>query len=289
MGLLHAQPVQLNPPRAAHPLEKPVNLHRTERGKRMTISKSDSCRTRKLYPAARFLLLAVLAALLLTAATACGNRQGESLEELDWDHLDLSSYLPKPETGTVKVFFNTEDLLSYNVYGVTDEYFSQYWAECEAAGFTVGEETVDGALHSFNETGFELNLSILKDWDGAMGIILIRHEDPVDPWPEKGLGSLVPAPASLSGTVTEDYDNVFSAVIADTDEAGADAYAELCREAGFTEETADEQAAFSARNADGVRVRISCEAGNTMFVRVNTADDEESSSSSGSASSASGS
>ncbi len=227
-----------------------------------------------LHAISRVITLLVLAALLLTVTTACGSRKDEG-EKFDWDRLTLSSMLPKPAGDTGKILTDSEDTLNIYIYKTDADQYTQYQYDCEDTGFTLEKDSSSTRFSAFNEDGYKLSLMYLES-DSRMDIKLTAPDEAVDlTWPAEGLGAMVPAPANLKGTLVRNSDSSFYARIADTDKAGVSAYADLCREAGFTEDISDGEGFFYANNSDGFHVSVRYEGNNVMSIDVSAPDDEE--------------
>lgn len=87
-------------------------------------------------------------------------------------------------------------------------------------------------------------------------------------WPGSGYGSLLPVPLFKYGKIEKDDESGFEAVIAETSLEELKAYAKECSDAGFSEDVAEWEVYYSARNAQGNKLTLEYAGFNTMSVKV---------------------
>lgn len=78
-----------------------------------------------------------------------------------------------------------------------------------------------------------------------------------DDWPTSGLAAMLPTPEGTSCDISSDDDDYFSAHVGGYDQEMYEAYAEACKDAGFTVDGDEGSSSYSAYNSDGYKLRLS--------------------------------
>lgn len=78
--------------------------------------------------------------------------------EFKWRKDGLFVYLPEPTITTGKIINESEKLIQFELYKVSESDFEEYAAACKEAGFTVDVTKTDSVFYADNEEGLDLSL-----------------------------------------------------------------------------------------------------------------------------------
>ena len=196
------------------------------------------------------------------------NGKTDDGEKITWSNLILGKVIPQPKSDVAEIVTNTEeDLLVYIKKTSTDDFYD-YIKACKDKGFTVDAEQLTYSFNAYNESGYKLSL-FYNDSDKEMHIDV---DAPVKygelKWPDSGLGKLLPTPVSNVGTIDEDDDQRFEAVVAETSIEDFKAYAKLCSDKGFSIDVKESDKSFDAKNADGYKLSVKYIGNNVTSISI---------------------
>lgn len=128
------------------------------------------------------------------------NRYFEEKEVYVWPSDGLSTMLPQPESVRGKIYSDSEDRFSLNLYGVTSEQYQSYLSACKEQGFTLDSETDSNFYDANNEEGYQLSLFYYEhDKEIDINLEMPSQEEPVNP---DEMDTTATAPAVVSQPVT---------------------------------------------------------------------------------------
>lgn len=226
------------------------------------------------------IVIAVIAVLVI--ALGISNCVRNAPEDLDWPSTGLATRLPDPPTDKGTVGTNSEDEFSATVEKCSSSQYASYVEACKEKGFGVDAESATTSYEAYDDEGYKLSLSYYESSEE----LSIRLSAPVEmtkiAWPTRGLGSLLPAPASGLGNISVDSSERFFAYIGGTDQEAFSKYVSACEDAGFTVDHSKGDGYYDADDKKGNSLHLAYEGFNIMSISVDAADDSSSSSSSSS-------
>ena len=148
---------------------------------------------------------------------------GSKSEKIDWDDMVLGAQLPQPPAKKGQIHTNTADELWVDIEKISDKQYADYVQACQTAGFTVDAESNSSSFGAYNAEGYKLELSYYGNREG----LSIRLEKPMEmgpiTWPDSEAGRQLPAPKSLTGKFSFEYDDNFFVYIGGTSTTGGTA------------------------------------------------------------------
>ena len=188
---------------------------------------------------------------------------------LDWSSLELSSMLPDPGVTSGRVYNDSELRLRVESGPYTKEQFKDYVSKCKQLGFTIDQySSYENSYEAYNDEGYHLELYFYSSGKE----LSIELDAPIEMssyvWPTHGLAKLLPAPPSDVGKITSDSDEYFFAYIGEISKDDYSAYVDECIAAGFDVEYDRSEKYYSAKNSDGVSLRIYYEGFKTISIRI---------------------
>lgn len=171
------------------------------------------------------------------------------------------------------------DSLSIDVsQGVDKSKYDAYVSECKERGFTVEVDETSDSYEAFNAEGYQLRLSYLDYSSPSMDIHLDAPKAVGKlTWPDYGLALLLPNPNKEIGSVATDSATQFTAYVGGISREEYDAYAEACRDLGFTEDHSKGDDYYRAEDAKGNKLDLEFRGFNTMYVSLSGATTPKSS------------
>ncbi|NLL91622.1 MAG: hypothetical protein GX222_04280 [Ruminococcaceae bacterium] len=189
-------------------------------------------------------------------------------EEITWSDLLLGDLLPEPGSNVGWVMFDSQDILSVYINDTSMTEFYDYTTSCRDMGFTIEADQSSTSFNAYNESGYKVS-AFFKENEKKMEINLFAPPEYGElEWPGSGYGSLLPVPLFKYGKIEKDDESGFEAVIAETSLEELKAYAKECSDAGFSEDVAEWEVYYSARNAQGNKLTLEYAGFNTMSVKV---------------------
>ncbi len=206
------------------------------------------------------LMCLFLALTMLLTLCACGKdaEKEQKWEEFDWDVLELSDYLPKPEKCYGELSVDRTDCLSFNLAEVDKAAFKAYREACIEAGYTIDAENTGDVYDAFNTDGYNVRM-IYQDWrdEPEISVTLEAPEKMAQfEWPTSGLGSLVPPTTSTLGRVCWDNEKSYIVHVGEMSIEQFNSYVKSCEDAGFVLERSRGEESYSALNEDGYKVHL---------------------------------
>lgn len=222
---------------------------------------------------AHIVALAIAIVLIVPYCSQFGENENSSVDEdegetISWSNLILGEVVPQPKSDVGRLILNTKSSLSVYIGKTTTDDFYDYINACKEKGFTVDAEQLTFSFSAYNESGYKLSLDY-TDSDKEMNICV---DAPVEygelKWPDSGLGTLLPTPASKVGEIIKDDEKDFEAVVAETPIDAFKDYVKLCSEKGFSIDAKEADNSFDAKNADGYKLSIKYTGNNVISISV---------------------
>ena len=211
------------------------------------------------------LVLAVI--LLVPYVSLFGTDYGDA-EKFAWSDILLADVIPEPKSHLGEILANSEEYLSLYVYKTSAGDYSEYVDACEEKGFTVEAEQSDLSYYAYNADGYKLSLYYDEN-DSKMSISVDAAEEyGTLVWPDSTIASMLPAPKSTTGEITQDDDKGFIAYVGDTPIEEYNAYVAACADKGFTVEASESEKSYSAKNSDGYQLSVSYQGNGVMSISV---------------------
>ena len=201
-------------------------------------------------------VLVVVFAISRVASCGRGSSSKAAAGDLAWPTSGLATMLPDPPSKKGKIYTDSDSTFHVVVEDCSPQGYSNYIAACKDKGFTVDAKNTDGAFEAYSEEGCKLDLSYFKSAEKLTITLDAALQTMALTWPTSGPGSLIPAPASLTGRVTSDSSTRYAVKITGMDDGAYSAYVDACRAAGFDVDYNRSDYRFSAKNADGVSLEV---------------------------------
>ncbi len=225
-----------------------------------------------------YVLAAVVVLALVSRLSGCS-----SSEKIRWDDMVLGAQLPQPPAKKGQIHTNSAEELWVDVEKISDKQYADYVQACQTAGFTVDPESNSMSFSAYNAAGYKLELS----YYGNKEELHIRLKKPMElgpiTWPDSEAGRQLPAPESLTGKFSFEYDDHFFVYIGDTSRDAYNAYVSACRDKGFTVDYSKGDDYYRADNDAGWHVSVDYEGSQIMSIRIDAPDAASGSAASGSA------
>ncbi len=215
----------------------------------------------------------LLALAMCLSLCACFNRRSKEYDK--WPTSGLGAVLPTPDTEKVEVF-DYSSFFSATVYidETTSELFPAYVAKCESAGFSVDAEKNSDKYVAYNKEGYRVSMQL---FDG-LGQFDIHLDTPkvngTFAWPSIGLATLLPEPKTNVGTVEYDTSKQFSVWIGETSLDSYKEYVNECIDSGFSVDYDSAEKNYSAKNIDGVSLKLEYQGFDTMYISMRAPSDD---------------
>lgn len=222
----------------------------------------------------------MLAAVIVIALAGRISGGGKS-EKVDWNDMVLGAQLPQPPAKKGQIHTNTADELWVDIEKISDKQYADYVQACQTVGFTVDAESNSSSFSAYNAEGYKLKLSYYGNGEE----LSIQLEKPMEmgpiTWPDSEAGRQLPAPKSLTGKFSFEYDDNFFVYIGGTSRDDYNAYVSACRDKGFTVDYNKGDNYYRANNDAGWHVSIDYEGNQIMSIRIDAPDTSAGSATSG--------
>lgn len=155
-----------------------------------------------------------------------------STDTYRWPATALGDVVPEAVFANGSMMSSSEESFLLQIGNVSRQEYEAYTVQCMEAGFSENIDQSGRYLHAFNGQGYELQVSYDEE-DQCMQIS--AHAPALKTeyvWPEAGLASLLPKPASSYGEI-EEGNQVFKAKIYGTSGREFEHYVDECVKAGF--------------------------------------------------------
>ena len=97
--------------------------------------------------------------------------ESETEEAYQWPRTELGDKIPKPDVKVLKSSLDTEELFTFDAYGMSLEQFNAYVEECKSMGYTVEPSSYEGFYSADNAEGYNVYLSYEEDDCAMDGIV----------------------------------------------------------------------------------------------------------------------
>ena len=195
-------------------------------------------------------------------------------ENLNWSEIILGNVIPEPDPLFGEVMSNHEDYLSVYIYKIDPADYKAYVDECKTFGYTIDADEGDISYYAFNSAGYKLSLFYTEsDKKMHIGVDAAKEYSALT-WPTSGLGTLIPAPSSTNGEITQNDDEGFNAYVSNTTVADFSAYTNACADAGFNVEAYNTEQYYSAENAEGYKLSIDYQGNNVIYITIDVPEYE---------------
>ena len=197
---------------------------------------------------------------------------GSKSEKIDWDDMVLGAQLPQPPAKKGQIHTNTADELWVDIEKISGKQYADYVQACQTVGFTVDAKSNSSSFSAYNAEGYKLELSYYGNREG----LSIQLEKPMEmgpiTWPDSEAGRQLPAPKSLTGKFSFEYDDNFFVYIGGTSRDDYNAYVSACRDKGFTVDYNKGDNYYRANNDAGWQVSIDYVGNQIMSIRIDAPD-----------------
>ena len=216
------------------------------------------------------LLLTIVGLLLIIPfIKACNDdmKLGDA-EEFAWSELALGEQLPSPDKLFGEIITNSDERLYLKLMNVTQDDYNTYLQLCTDAGFIQEADRNDNSYTAYSSEGYELSLYYSESGESITVELDAPPEFTEIVWPSSGMGSLIPPTKSLTGQITDDSSDSFSALIGNMSREEMLDYSRECEAAGFNIDYDRDDDSYSAFNSDGIKLYIVYEGYMSVSIRV---------------------
>ena len=197
-----------------------------------------------------FILLVLI---LLISLTKSANNKPEKIE---WNSLVLSEQLPEPGLKKGNISTDSDSYLSVSFKKATAEDFKDYIENCKDLGYVEESYRSDSSYSAYRKDGYQLSLRYTEN----KKTLQISLNAPIQmdylTMPKNGLGSFLPVPESVRGTIMKDSTDRFSVRVGETSKESFRDYVKACEDAGFIVDYDKKDTTFSAYNEEGVYLKV---------------------------------
>ena len=196
----------------------------------------------------------------------------ETIFNIDWDVLSLSTKLPTFEGARGVVDSDTDDELEIKLYEMTTNDYIHYQDMCINSGYTIDAKKDNQSFDGYDNIGYRILLSYEKD----IKQIYVKVTAPMDMyginWPKTGIAKSLPKPHSTFGCVSSEHDKSFSVYVGNTSKEEYRAYVDKCIDAGFNIDYERYDESYCATNKKGYEVTIYYQRGQIMYINIEASD-----------------
>lgn len=210
----------------------------------------------------------VLAVVLLVPYVSLFSADYGNAEKFAWPDISLADVIHEPKSHFGEILSNSDEHLSLYVYKTSAGDYSKYVDACKEKGFTVEAEQSDRSYYAYNTDGYKLSLYYDEN-DSKMNISVdAAKEYGTFVWPDSTIASMLPAPKSTTGEITQDDEKGFAAYVSNTPIEDFNAYVAACSDAGFNIDSSDYDESYSAKNSEGYKLSVSYQGNGVIFISV---------------------
>lgn len=215
-----------------------------------------------------------LVLLILILAISILKPNGDKAEEIVWTEMVLGEYLPAPSLEKGKVSSNSERILSVDLHKAKEEDFKSYVAALKAMAYTEDAFESDTSYIAYNTDGDQVSVHFWQS-DDQLDISLYPAEEMGSiTFPQTGVGSQMPLPATNMGKVVKDSSDVYQVWIGQTTKDIYAAYVAACEEAGFIIGYDKKEESYTAYNEEGIKIKVIFRNYQTMEITIEAAKEE---------------
>lgn len=197
------------------------------------------------------------------------------LSDLNWDAHHICTALPNPPSDSGSFEVEYADYTEVIIGNVTPSDHSSYLAQCKDMGYTIETVSDERSYNAYNPDGYELELSY-NSGNKEMKIVLhFPMEFEQIEFPSTGIGSLLPVPKSLSGSVRMMNEWHYSVYIDNMSRADVNEYVDSCIQSGFSKKIYRSDNSFWAENSGDVSIEVLYEGNNVMYIQISGPSDKD--------------
>ena len=187
-------------------------------------------------------------------------------ETYNWPQSGLAAMIPKPEIVNGHITRDSDESFEMDLYQVEPDDYRAYVDVIKSSGFDVESYQNDSSYKAFNEDGYCVQLFFYSFNNSAdltvRAPVTIEELD----WELTEASKWLPDPGKRVGSIDYESSDYVSLYVGDTSRKEFKSYVKKCKEAGYTEDLYMADDSFSAKNSDGISLRISYEGFNVMKV-----------------------
>lgn len=217
-----------------------------------------------------FVALALAVVLLIPYVSLFGANRNvpEDAENFSWADIVLGTVIPEPESNLGEIIGNTNESLFIYVYRTSAVEYSEYVDACKEKGFTVEADQSEISYSAYNADGYELSL-FYDESKEVMDISVDAAEQyGTLVWPESGIASMLPIPASTTGEITRDDEQGFQAYVSNMPIDEFKAYTTECSNVGFNIDAFDSDSSYSAENSEGYKLSVAYQGNGVISISI---------------------
>lgn len=217
-----------------------------------------------------FVALALAVVLLFPYVSLFGANRNvpEDAENFSWADIVLGTVIPEPESNLGEIIGNTNESLFIYVYRTSAVEYSEYVDVCKEKGFTVEADQSEISYSAYNADGYELSL-FYDESKEVMDISVDAAEQyGTLVWPESGIASMLPIPASTTGEITRDDEQGFQAYVSNMPIDEFKAYTTECSDVGFNIDAFDSDSSYSAGNSEGYKLSVAYQGNGVISISI---------------------
>lgn len=192
-------------------------------------------------------------------------------EKLDWPDSGIAQVLPDPKAKYGEVSTYNNDRMYATISKTEQKDYEKYLNKCIDSGFIIEAKTNSYSYEAYNEEGYKIDLTLYSDF------YTIALDAPLEAkefiWPQSDLVKLLPVPSSNMGKINHEYEDSFSANIAETSYEEYLSYVDKVMNKGFTTDYSKTDNSFHAFDSKGNEVNVNYKGFNTMQVLIYKAEE----------------
>lgn len=185
-----------------------------------------------------------------------------------WPSGNLSALIPKPQSDYGEIDRDDAEMFDMTIGRVQVKDYNTYINQCVEKGFSVNPFRTGSGYHAFHENGAELIIGFYTSRREMDITVTQKQEFHEYIWPDRGLAALLPKPVSKTGIIESESASNFRIMVAETSLTEFNKYANVCIEAGFSEDMLKLEDYFHANNQDGTRLEMEHNTNNVMKISV---------------------
>ena len=195
----------------------------------------------------------ILVLILLVSLTKGADNKPEKIE---WNSLVLSKQLPEPDLKKGNISTDSDSYLSVSFQKATDEDFKEYIETCKNMGYVEESYRSDSSYSAYRKDGYQLDLWYKENKKTLEISLYAPAQMDYLTMPKSGLGSTIPVPDSIRGTILKDSTDRFSVRVGETPKEAFRDYVKACEDAGFVVDYDKKDTTFSAYNEEGAFLKV---------------------------------
>ena len=177
-------------------------------------------------------------------------------EKVEWNHLILSENLPDPGLTKGNISTDSDNYLSISMSKADVDDFNAYIESCKDMGYVEESYRSDLSYSAYRKDGYQLSLRYTENKKTLQITLNAPQQMDYLTMPKSGLGSIIPVPESVKGTIIKDSADKFSVRVGETSKEAYRDYVAACEDAGFGVDYDKKDTTFSAYNEGGAYVKV---------------------------------